>query len=171
MARDVGAYLAKLQRDNGAEFHDELMLVEEQYGKRLWHQLTISVTTLFNNAKFRANNDLKEFHEKFLSEFDHRYLRLSACELLSISSCLQFVLSLSQLSSDTFVAYFAASSTLILFTPQNQLVCLSTLCKLIYPVFLLPKDSTRHPMIFPHPQNKLVGVNRNVASRDPRDKR
>jgi len=82
MARDVGAYLAKLQRDNGAEFHDELMLVEEQYGKRLWHQLTISVTTLFNNAKFRANNDLKEFHEKFLSEFDHRINSLALTEML-----------------------------------------------------------------------------------------
>ena len=76
MARDVGAYLAKLQRDNGAEFHDELMLAEEQYGKRLWHQLTISVTNLLNNAKFRASNDLKEFYEKFLSDFDHRCERI-----------------------------------------------------------------------------------------------
>jgi len=82
MARDVGAYLAKLQRDNGAEFHDELMLIEEQFGKRLWHQLTISVTNLLGNPKFRANNDLKEFYEKFLSDFDHRINSLALTEML-----------------------------------------------------------------------------------------
>ena len=82
MARDVGAYLAKLQRDNGAEFHDELMLIEEQFGKRLWHQLTISVTNLLGNPKFRANNDLKEFYEKFLSDFDHRCLDLDCVRSL-----------------------------------------------------------------------------------------
>ena len=81
MARDVGAYLAKLQRDNGAEFHDQLMLMEDQFGKRLWHQLTISVTNLLANPKFRANNDLKDFHAKFLSDFDHR----------SVFSCVDFV--------------------------------------------------------------------------------
>ena len=74
MARDVASYLAKLQRHNGAQFHDQLLGIEEQYGKRLWHQLTIGVTNLLNDAQFRANNDLKEFYEKFLSDFDHRYL-------------------------------------------------------------------------------------------------
>lgn len=82
MARDVGAYLAKLQRDNGAEFHDQLMLIEDQFGKRLWHQLTISVTNLFANPKFRANNDLKDFHAKFLGEFDHRINSLALTEML-----------------------------------------------------------------------------------------
>ena len=79
MARDVGAYLAKLQRHNGAEYHDRLMHVEEQYGKRLWHQLTIGVSDLFNDPKFRANNDLKEFYEKFLSDFEHRYVLVCYC--------------------------------------------------------------------------------------------
>ena len=73
MSRDVGGYLAKLQRHNGADFHDQLMLIEEQYGKRLWHQLTIGVTNLLSSAAFRSNNDLKEFYEKFLSDFDHRW--------------------------------------------------------------------------------------------------
>ncbi len=79
MARDVGAYLAKLQRHNGAEYHDRLMHVEEQYGKRLWHQLTIGVTELLNDPKFRANNDLKEFYEKFLSDFEHRCVWIGWC--------------------------------------------------------------------------------------------
>jgi len=82
MARDVGAYLAKLQRHNGAEYHDRLMHVEEQYGKRLWHQLTIGVTELLNDPKFRANNDLKEFYEKFLSDFEHRINALALTEML-----------------------------------------------------------------------------------------
>jgi len=83
MARETAAaYLAKLQRHNGAQFHDQLMLIEEQYGKRLWHQLTIGVTNLLNDAQFRANNDLKEFYEKFLSDFDHRINALALTEML-----------------------------------------------------------------------------------------
>ena len=77
MARDVGAYLAKLQRQNGSELHDQLMLIEEQYGKRLWHQLTINVANLLSDPKFRAKNDLTEFYEKFLSDFDHRFVRVA----------------------------------------------------------------------------------------------
>jgi len=82
MSRDVGGYLAKLQRHNGADFHDQLMLIEEQYGKRLWHQLTIGVTNLLSSAAFRSNNDLKEFYEKFLSDFDHRINALALTEML-----------------------------------------------------------------------------------------
>jgi len=81
MARDVGAYLAKLQRENDAEYHDRLMHVEEQFQKKLWHQLTIAILALLNDSKFRAKNNLQEFYEKFLCDFEHRINPLSLTEM------------------------------------------------------------------------------------------
>lgn len=70
-----------MQRDNGVAFHDRLMHIEEHYTKKLWHQLTLGVSGLLADVDFRAKNDLMEFYEKFLSDFEHRINPLSLTEM------------------------------------------------------------------------------------------
>jgi len=82
MSQKVEQYLAKKKNTaKSSEVAEIFQVLERNYVKKLWHQLTIEVKKIINDSKFKAEVDLKEFYDNFISEFE---IRINAYQLVEI---------------------------------------------------------------------------------------
>jgi len=82
MSQKVEQYLTKKKNTSKSPDVAELFQVlERNYTKKLWHQLTLEVKKAIADPKFNAEVNLKEFYDNFISEFE---IRINACQLVEI---------------------------------------------------------------------------------------
>ena len=62
-------------------FYARINLIIQFQHSRLWHQLTVDIKKAIKSDKFVSEVDLKEFYDKFISEFQ---LRINAYQLVEI---------------------------------------------------------------------------------------
>ncbi|KAG1675623.1 26S proteasome non-ATPase regulatory subunit 13 [Nymphon striatum] len=81
LARDVVAYLSKQQTSSDAELAQTWAKLEELYTKKLWHQLTLSLTDFVKHPYFKGENTLIDLYHNFLADFENKINALSLVEI------------------------------------------------------------------------------------------
>lgn len=79
--RDVKGYISRKQSEGGAMAPDWAHL-GELYEKKLWHQLTLTLTEFVKSDYFNKYGGLVELYENFLADFEHRINMLSLMEIV-----------------------------------------------------------------------------------------
>ncbi|GIX92050.1 26S proteasome non-ATPase regulatory subunit 13 [Caerostris darwini] len=80
--RDVSAYLTAQQAQENPEKAQEWAKMEEYYNKKLWHQLTLQLSTLVKDPSMQEGKALVELYENFLADFENKINPLSLVEIL-----------------------------------------------------------------------------------------
>ncbi|XP_032815743.1 26S proteasome non-ATPase regulatory subunit 13 [Petromyzon marinus] len=80
--RDVTAFLKQQQCKSAPELAAEWQRLEELYNKKLWHQLTLHITTFVQHPSFSEGDGLLKMYENFLCDFEHRVNPLSLVEII-----------------------------------------------------------------------------------------
>ncbi|GIY35425.1 26S proteasome non-ATPase regulatory subunit 13 [Caerostris extrusa] len=80
--RDVSAYLTAQQTQENPEKAQEWAKMEEYYNKKLWHQLTLQLSTLVKDPSMQEGKALVELYENFLADFENKINPLSLVEIL-----------------------------------------------------------------------------------------
>jgi 26S proteasome regulatory subunit N9 len=81
MSSRVENYLSE-RRSIGGPLANEWLELESLYQSRLWHELTLSVTSFVHRDELQQGDQLKEFYENFLSDFEHRINQLALVEII-----------------------------------------------------------------------------------------
>ncbi|XP_039594038.1 26S proteasome non-ATPase regulatory subunit 13 [Polypterus senegalus] len=81
--KDVTGFLKQQQsKSSTPELAAEWHKLEELYNKRLWHQLTLTITEFVVNPCFAKGDGLIKLYENFLCDFEHRINPLSLVEII-----------------------------------------------------------------------------------------
>lgn len=83
--KEVQEYLISKQHTD-AEHSDQWARFQQLYDKRLWHELTVELTSFLREDFFKQNAGLVEIYEKFISDFEHRLNPLSLTEIVLVIS-------------------------------------------------------------------------------------
>jgi len=83
--KEVQEYLA-LKQQSDSEHSEQWARFQQLYDKRLWHELTVEVTSFLRDDFFKTNSGLVEIYEKFISDFEHRLNPLSLTEMVLLVS-------------------------------------------------------------------------------------
>ncbi|CAF3500281.1 unnamed protein product [Rotaria socialis] len=81
MSSRVEKYLSE-QKSVGGPFANEWLEFESLYQSRLWHELTLRVTSFVHRDELKQGDQLKTFYENFLSDFEHRINQLALVEII-----------------------------------------------------------------------------------------
>ena len=76
----VETYLAR-QKSLGGPFANDWLQFASLYQSRLWHELTLAVTAFVQRPELQSGEQLKDFYEQFLSDFEHRINPLALVEI------------------------------------------------------------------------------------------
>ena len=81
MSSRVEKYLSERKSLGGPLANDWLEL-ESLYQSRLWHELTLRVDSFVHRDELQQGDQLKNFYENFLSDFEHRINQLALVEII-----------------------------------------------------------------------------------------
>ncbi|XP_050453291.1 26S proteasome non-ATPase regulatory subunit 13 [Cataglyphis hispanica] len=81
--KDVNTFLSQKQNVSDKELAAEWAQLEELYGKRLWHQLTLKLETFVKNPTLQQGDNLVQLYVNFLSTFESKINPLSLVEILA----------------------------------------------------------------------------------------
>ncbi|PVD29250.1 hypothetical protein C0Q70_11847 [Pomacea canaliculata] len=81
MPRDVASYLAEQQRKSTGEVAADWAQLEEFYNKKLWHQLTLKLSSFVKTPTFAKGDALLRLYESFITDFEHRINPLALTEI------------------------------------------------------------------------------------------
>ena len=81
MSSRVETYL-KERKANGGPLANEWVELESLYQSRLWHELTLRVTSFVHRDELQQGDQLIRFYEDFLSDFEHRINQLALVEII-----------------------------------------------------------------------------------------
>lgn len=81
MSSRVEAYLTE-RKSAGGPLANEWLDFESLYQSRLWHELTLRVSTLVHREELQQGDLLIQFYENFLSDFEHRINQLALVEII-----------------------------------------------------------------------------------------
>ena len=81
MSSRVENYLAERKSANDS-LANEWLDLESLYQNRLWHELTLRVTSFVRRDELQQGDQLKDFYENFLSDFEHRINPLALVEII-----------------------------------------------------------------------------------------
>ncbi|UJR08176.1 hypothetical protein I4U23_012449 [Adineta vaga] len=81
MSSRVEHYLTERKAIGGSLANDWLEF-ESLYQSRLWHELTLRVTSFVHREELQQGDQLKSFYENFLSDFEHRINQLALVEII-----------------------------------------------------------------------------------------
>ena len=81
MSSRVEAYLNE-RKLAGGSLANEWLDLESLYQSRLWHELTLRVTQLVHRDELQQGDQLIQFYENFLSDFEHRINQLALVEII-----------------------------------------------------------------------------------------
>lgn len=81
MASRVETYLNE-RKAAGGSLANVWLELESLYQSRLWHELTLRVTTLVHEEELQQGEQLVRFYENFLSDFEHRINQLALVEII-----------------------------------------------------------------------------------------
>lgn len=81
MSSRVEAYLTE-RKAAGGPLANEWLDFESLYQSRLWHELTLRVSTLVHREELQQGDLLIQFYENFLSDFEHRINQLALVEII-----------------------------------------------------------------------------------------
>jgi 26S proteasome regulatory subunit N9 len=81
MSSRVENYLSE-RKSSGGPLANEWLELESLYQSRLWHELTLRVTSFVHRDELQQGDQLKNFYENFLSDFEHRINQLALVEII-----------------------------------------------------------------------------------------
>lgn len=81
MSSRVEAYLTE-RKSLGGPLANEWLDLESLYQSRLWHELTLRVSTFVHREEVQNGDLLIQFYENFLSDFEHRINQLALVEII-----------------------------------------------------------------------------------------
>jgi 26S proteasome regulatory subunit N9 len=81
MSSRVENYLTE-RKSIGGPLANEWLEFESLYQSRLWHELTLRVTSFVQREEVQQGDQLKNFYENFLSDFEHRINQLALVEII-----------------------------------------------------------------------------------------
>jgi 26S proteasome regulatory subunit N9 len=81
MSSRVESYLTE-RKSVGGPLANEWLELESLYQSRLWHELTLRVSSLVHRDELQQGDQLKNFYENFLSDFEHRINQLALVEII-----------------------------------------------------------------------------------------
>ncbi|CAF3876958.1 unnamed protein product [Adineta steineri] len=81
MSSRVENYLSE-RKSIGGLLANEWIELESLYQSRLWHELTLRVTSFVHRDELQQGDQLKTFYENFLSDFEHRINQLALVEII-----------------------------------------------------------------------------------------
>ncbi|ESO09500.1 hypothetical protein HELRODRAFT_156472 [Helobdella robusta] len=83
-SRNIAGYFRDQQKkcQDHADLCQEWSLLEELYNKKLWHQLTLRVLQFSKHPYFSENDNLIQFYQNFIIDFEHRINPLALMEIV-----------------------------------------------------------------------------------------
>lgn len=81
MSSRVEKYLTE-RRSLGGPLANDWLELESLYQSRLWHELTLRVNAFVHREELQQGEQLKNFYEYFLSDFEHRINQLALVEII-----------------------------------------------------------------------------------------
>ncbi|CAF3643122.1 unnamed protein product [Rotaria sp. Silwood1] len=81
MSSRVEKYLSEQKSVDGS-LANEWLELESLYQNRLWHELTLRVKSFVHRDELQQGDQLKNFYENFLSDFEHRINQLALVEII-----------------------------------------------------------------------------------------
>jgi len=81
MSSRVETYLNERKLAGGSLANDWLEF-ESLYQSRLWHELTLRITTFVHRDELQQGDQLVKFYDNFLSDFEHRINQLAFVEII-----------------------------------------------------------------------------------------
>ncbi|KYN44726.1 26S proteasome non-ATPase regulatory subunit 13 [Trachymyrmex septentrionalis] len=81
--KDLNTFLSQKQNVADKELAAEWAQLEELYGKRLWHQLTLKLETFVKHPVLQQEDNLVQLYVNFLSTFENKINPLSLVEILA----------------------------------------------------------------------------------------
>ncbi|KYQ57290.1 26S proteasome non-ATPase regulatory subunit 13 [Trachymyrmex zeteki] len=81
--KDLNTFLSQKQNVADKELAAEWAQLEELYGKRLWHQLTLKLETFVKHPVLQQEDNLVQLYANFLSTFENKINPLSLVEILA----------------------------------------------------------------------------------------
>lgn len=81
MSSRVETYLNE-RKSVGGPLANAWLELESLYQSRLWHELTIRVSSFVNEEELQQGDQLIRFYENFLSDFEHRINQLALVEII-----------------------------------------------------------------------------------------
>ena len=81
MSSRVETYLTE-RKSAGGPLANVWLELESLYQSRLWHELTLRVTSLVHEEELQQGEQLIRFYENFLSDFEHRINQLALVEII-----------------------------------------------------------------------------------------
>lgn len=81
MSSRVETYLNE-RKSSDSSLANEWLEFESLYKSRLWHELTLRVTSFVHRDELQQGDQLIRFYENFLSDFEHRINQLALVEII-----------------------------------------------------------------------------------------
>ncbi|KAI6184295.1 26S proteasome non-ATPase regulatory subunit 13 [Aphelenchoides bicaudatus] len=83
MSQNVEQYLTKKKNSaKSPEVAEIFQVLERNYVRKLWHQLTLEAKKAIDDPRFKAEVNLKEFYDNFIYEFE---IRINSYQLVEIA--------------------------------------------------------------------------------------
>ncbi|BES94496.1 26S proteasome non-ATPase regulatory subunit [Nesidiocoris tenuis] len=83
-SRDANQYLTAKQNSSPAELQQDWALLEEYHSKKLWHQLTIKLSSFVKHDELQKGRELIELYENFIQGFETKINPLALVEIVAI---------------------------------------------------------------------------------------
>ncbi|KAF6210323.1 hypothetical protein GE061_013427 [Apolygus lucorum] len=83
-SKDVNSYLSDKQNTGPQELQQDWALLEEYHTKKLWHQLTIKLSTFVKNEHLQKGTELIELYQNFIQGFENKINPLALVEIVAI---------------------------------------------------------------------------------------
>uniref|UniRef100_A0A0A9ZCJ8 26S proteasome non-ATPase regulatory subunit 13 n=1 Tax=Lygus hesperus TaxID=30085 RepID=A0A0A9ZCJ8_LYGHE len=83
-SKDVNSYLTEKQNSGPQELQQDWALLEEYHSKKLWHQLTIKLSTFVKNEHLQKGTELIELYQNFIQGFENKINPLALVEIVAI---------------------------------------------------------------------------------------
>ena len=81
MSSRVEVYLTE-RKSLGGPWANDWLELESLYQSRLWHELTLRISNFVHRDELQQGEQLKNFYEHFLSDFEHRINQLALVEII-----------------------------------------------------------------------------------------
>lgn len=81
--QDVNNYLSTKQSEADKECASEWAQLEELYNKKLWHQLTLKLSSFVKHPSLQDNENLIQLYNNFIQTFENKMNPLSLVEIIA----------------------------------------------------------------------------------------
>ncbi|KAK9506980.1 hypothetical protein O3M35_008819 [Rhynocoris fuscipes] len=83
VAKDVNSYLSAKQHSAPKELADDWAQLEEYHNKKLWHQLTLKLSSFVTNEHLQKGRELIDLYNNFIQAFENKINPLALVEIVS----------------------------------------------------------------------------------------